>query len=121
MAFAQEYTVPEPPRNQVEALRGISVLEFGAPWCGHCRRAEPLIAETLGAHPAVHHIKIEDGSHRRLGRLFGVKLWPTLVILNDGKEVGRIVRPINAQTIHSVLTRILSSVSGNAGSHSQPS
>jgi thioredoxin 1 len=118
MAFAQEYTVPELSRSQVEALRGVCVLEFGAPWCGYCRRAEPLIAEALRAHPAAHHIKIEDGSHRRLGRLFGVKLWPTLVILNDGKEVGRIVRPINAQTIQSALTRILSSVSGSAGSHS---
>ena len=105
MAFAQEYTVPEPTRSQVEALRGVSVLEFGAPWCGYCRRAEPLIAEALRAHPAAHHIKIEDGSHRRLGRLFGVKLWPTLVILNDGKEVARVVRPINAQAIESALPR----------------
>ncbi len=107
MAFAQEYTVPEPSPRQVEALPGVSVLEFGAPWCGYCRRAEPLVAEALRACPAAHHIKIEDGSHRRLGRLFGVKLWPTLVILNDGKEVARVVRPVNAQAIQSALTRVL--------------
>ena len=72
MAVAQEYTVPEPSRREVEALRGVSVLEFGTPWCGHCRRAAPLIGEALGAYPAAHHIKIEDGRTRRLGRLFGV-------------------------------------------------
>ena len=107
MAFAKEYTVPEPSRSQVEALRGVAVLEFGTPWCGYCRRAQPLIAEALEAHPAARHIKIEDGSHRRLGRLFGVKLWPTLVVLNDGKEVARIVRPTSAEAIQSALTGIL--------------
>jgi thioredoxin 1 len=106
MTLALEYTVPEPSRREVEALRGLAVLEFGAPWCGYCRRAAPLIAEALGDHPAARHIKIEDGSSRRLGRLFGVKLWPTLVMLNDGREFARVVRPINAEVIRSALARI---------------
>jgi thioredoxin 1 len=37
----------------------------------------------------VRHVKVEDGSGRRLGRSFGVKLWPTLVFLRDGREVAR--------------------------------
>ena len=106
MALAQEYTVPEPSRREVEAWRGLSVLEFGTPWCGHCRRAEPLIAEALGGYPAAHHVKIEDGSTRRLGRLFGVKLWPTLIFLKDGREVARLVRPPDAQTIQSALAKM---------------
>jgi len=103
MALAQEYTVPEPSRSEVEALRGLSVLEFGTPWCGHCRRAAPLIVEALKGYPEAHHIKIEDGRTRRLGRLFGVKLWPTLVLLKDGREFARVVRPADAQTIQSAL------------------
>ena len=106
MAVAQAYTVPEPSRREVEALRGLAVLEFGTPWCGHCRRAAPLIAEALGGYPAAHLIKIEDGRTRRLGRLFCVKLWPTLVFLKDGKEVARVVRPTNAHTIQSALANI---------------
>jgi thioredoxin 1 len=107
MAVAQAYTVPEPSRREVEALRGLSVLEFGTPWCGHCRRAAPLIVEALRGYPAAHHIKIEDGRTRRLGRLFGVKLWPTLIFLKDGTEFARVVRPIDAQTIQSALANIL--------------
>jgi thioredoxin 1 len=41
----------------------------------------------------VRHISVEDGKGKRLGRTFGVKLWPTLVLLRDGREVARIVRP----------------------------
>ena len=29
-----------------------------------------------------------------MGRAFGVKLWPTVVLLRDGQEVARVVRPV---------------------------
>jgi thioredoxin 1 len=82
------------------------LLEFGTSWCGHCRRAQPLIAEALAAHPGARHLKIEDASGKRLGRSFGVKLWPTLVFLSDGKEVARLVRPPGVEPILEALERI---------------
>ena len=74
---------PEPTRDEIDALAGATLLEFGTSWCGHCRAAQPLIASAFAAHPGVRHVKVEDGSGRRLGRSFGVKLWPTLVFLRD--------------------------------------
>jgi thioredoxin 1 len=96
----------EPTRAEVDALEGAAMLEFGSPWCGYCRRAQPLIASALAAHPAVRHIKIEDASGRRLGRSFRVKLWPTLVFLSGGKEAARLVRPTGEKEIQDALTRI---------------
>jgi thioredoxin 1 len=104
MPFTQEYADPEPTRPEVEALSGLSLLEFGAPWCGYCRRAEPLVAKALAERPSTRHIKIADGTRRRLGRFFGVKLWPTLVFLKDGKEFARVVRPVDAEVIRIALT-----------------
>jgi thioredoxin len=91
--ITDKYADTEPKRSEVEALPGPALLEFGSPTCGYCRRAQPLIAEALAAHPNVRHIKIADARGRRLGRSFGVKLWPTLVFLKDGKEEARVVRP----------------------------
>jgi thioredoxin 1 len=82
------------------------VLEFGSPWCGWCHRAQPLIAQALAAHPRVRHLKIADASGRRLGRSFGVKLWPTLVFLADGKETARLVRPGGGKEIERALALI---------------
>jgi thioredoxin 1 len=101
-----DYLQQEPKREEVDALAGPTLLEFGSPWCGWCRRAQPLIADELAKHPGVRHIKIADASGRRLGRSFGVKLWPTLVFLSDGKETARVVRPDGANEIAEALGRI---------------
>ncbi len=101
-----DYAEAEPTRAEVDALQGPTLLEFGSPWCGHCRRAQPLIAEALAAHPRVRHLKVADASGRRLGRSFGVKLWPTLLLLADGKEIARLVRPVQAREIAKALAAI---------------
>ncbi len=101
-----EFAEKEPAREEVEALPGAALLEFGSPWCGHCRRAQPLIEQALVAHPGVRHLKVHDASGRRLGRSFRVKLWPTLVFLRDGKEVERLVRPGDAAAVAAALSRI---------------
>ena len=93
-------------REEVDRIPGPALLEFGNAWCGHCRRAEPLIAAALEAHPGVRHIKIADASGQRLGRSFGVKLWPTLVFLKDGAEAARLVRPDEWNAIEEALQRI---------------
>ena len=96
----------EPERQELDAMAGPVLLEFGTSWCGHCRRAQPLIAEALAAHPEVRHIKVEDASGKRLGRSYGVKRWPTLVFLKDGRETARLVRPASTGEIGEALQRL---------------
>lgn len=99
MSFNTTFTSPEPPRSAIDAAAGLTLLEFGTPWCGYCKAAQPLLATALAAQPDLHHLKIEDGSGRPLGRSFKVKLWPTLILLRDGKEVARTVRPAGVADI----------------------
>lgn len=106
MAFEKDHLGTEPTRAEIDALGGPAVIEFGTPWCGWCQAAQPLIESAFAAHPQVRHIKVEDGSGRRLGRSFAVKLWPTLVFLDRGHEVARLVRPRDAGAIAEALARI---------------
>jgi len=90
-------------------MSGSTVLEFGANWCGICQSAQRSIGDALASHagPApLRHLKIEDGRGRPLGRSFGIKLWPTLVMLQDGREVARVVRPRGANEIAAALSRL---------------
>jgi len=95
--------IEAPNLAEVQVLPGLVLLEFGTEWCGHCRAAQPLIAQAVGERPHWQHVKVEDGPGRALGRHFRVKLWPTLVVLRDGQEVGRRVRPATLQDVLTVL------------------
>jgi thioredoxin 1 len=99
------YETAQPERSAIDALPGIVALDFGTNWCGYCRAAEPLIDSALGAHPAIRHVKVEDGPGRALGRSFKVKLWPTVVVLKDGQEVARVVRPADADEVIAALAK----------------
>ena len=96
--------IEAPSRADVDALRGLTLLEFGTDWCGHCRAAQPAVAQALAQQPQWQHLKVEDGPGRALGRSYRVKLWPTLVVLRDGQEVGRLVRPAAAQDVLAALS-----------------
>jgi thioredoxin 1 len=92
-----------PSRDELNALPGTTLLEFGASWCGHCQAARALIDAGLAQHPQVRHIRIEDGKGQPLGRSFTVRLWPTLILLQNGREVQRAVRPQSAEQISELL------------------
>lgn len=100
------YSQTAPTREEVDALRGKTILEFGTDWCGYCRGAQPIIAGSLGRLAEVHHMKIEDGPGRPLGRSFRIKLWPTLVFMRDGVEVARVVRPTQASAIDEAIAAL---------------
>ena len=99
MPFVDRYAPVAPDRSEVDAMAGATVVEFGTDWCGHCQCARPFVEAAFAAHPGVRHVKVEDGRGRRLGRTFGVKLWPTLVFLRDGREVARVVRPTDGEAL----------------------
>jgi thioredoxin 1 len=94
----------EPTRQEVDASPQPTVIEFGASWCGYCQAAQADITEALSKHPDVRHIKVEDGKGKPLGRSFKVKLWPTLIYLENGTEVGRVVRPNNVAEIEAIFS-----------------
>lgn len=92
----------EPTRAEIDASAEPTVLEFGTGWCGFCQGAQGDIAAVMKNHPAVRHLKVEDGKGRPLGRSFRVKLWPTLIYLENGVEQGRVVRPNDAAAIEAI-------------------
>lgn len=102
--MGKPYETAQPERIDIEAIPGIVALDFGTNWCGYCQSAAPAIDTAVAGTPGVRHIKVEDGPGRKLGRSFRIKLWPTVVVLKDGVEVARVVRPEDDAEVRDALS-----------------
>ncbi len=101
--FDLGYEEEQPTREEIDALEGDALLIFGTNWCGYCRAAAKPLDAVLAKAGDLRVIKAEDGKGRRLGRSFGVKLWPTMIALKDGEEVDRVVRPNRPAQIEGLI------------------
>lgn len=103
MMSATNYLESDLQRDTADALQGLVVLQFGTNWCGYCQNAHAVIEPVMASRSDVGRYLIEDGPGRPLGRSYRVKQWPTLVLLRDGQEVGRLVRPQDATQLQDLL------------------
>jgi len=80
------------------------LLDMWAAWCGPCRLIAPTI-ETLATELAGRVLvgKLDVDSNQRTAARFGVQSIPTLLILKNGKEAGRIV---GAQSKEAILRQL---------------
>ena len=100
------YETDGPTRDDLDNRLGAAVVEFGTDWCGHCQAARDPIAAAFADYPNVAYIRIEDGKGRPAGRSYGVKLWPTLIFLANGREVARVVRPTDVEPVSQALAEL---------------
>jgi thioredoxin 1 len=105
VGFNPDYAAEPPTFEQVSALTGFAIIEFGTAWCGHCKASWPAVKDVL-TDLQILHIKVEDGKGKLLGRQFQVTLWPTLILLHCGKEIARLVRPLDVTEVREFLSNI---------------
>lgn len=67
------------------------LVDFYADWCGPCRTIGPIVEELAAEfEPNVRVGKVDVDANQELAARFAVASIPTLLILQDGKEVDRI-------------------------------
>ena len=91
--------------DQVIAGTPLPVLvDLWAPWCGPCRAVGPLL-EQLAAEQAgsLKLVKVNVDQAPGVQRRFAVRGVPTLVLLRDGREVGRRVGAVPLPELRSWL------------------
>ena len=63
-------------------------LYFSAPWCGPCRMLGPVMERVNNTIP-VQKINVDENSE--MAQQYNVRNIPTVVLLENGQEVKRII------------------------------
>ncbi len=71
---------------------GRSLVDFWATWCGPCRMIAPAI-EALGEKYAgkANVCTVDVDEQPELARRFGVMSIPTIIVFQDGQQLGKLV------------------------------
>ena len=87
---------------------GITLIDFTAKWCGPCKQMEPVLAALEREYTGrVRIVAVDVDDDPALAQQFDVRSMPTLVLVRDGNEVGRVVGTRPRGFIAGMLDRAL--------------
>ena len=72
--------------NELVKKENKVLVDFFATWCGPCKMLGPILEQ---AESKIKVIKVDTDEFENLAREYGIMSIPTLVLLENGKEVKR--------------------------------
>jgi thioredoxin 1 len=86
----------------------LMVVDFWAPWCGPCMAMAPIVEQLSQEYgDKVVFGKLNTDENPATTERFGIMGIPTLLFLQGGTEVERIVGAVSKQDIRNALDRFL--------------
>ncbi len=86
----------------------IQLLDFTATYCPPCKALQPVLAALATEYgPRLEIVEINTEEDPEKAQQFGVRATPTLVLVRDGIEVGRVVGARNRAFLAGMLDRAL--------------
>jgi thioredoxin 1 len=77
---------------QEEIQKGLTLVDFWAPWCGPCKIQLPIIeelTEEVKGKAAISKVNVDE--EPELAAQYGVQSIPTLILFEDGKLLEKMV------------------------------
>ncbi|MEA3414093.1 MAG: thioredoxin [Nanoarchaeota archaeon] len=87
------------------------IIDFFADWCAPCQMMKPTFEEVSEEYSGkLNFLKLDTQAEEGLAIKFGIQGIPSLVILKDEKEVGRIMGFMNSDLLKNKINEILEKI-----------
>ncbi len=88
--------------------RGLTLMDFNAPWCAPCRTQEPIL-ERLSIQyegkAVVSEMNVDE--NQEIAISLGIQSIPTMIIFKNKKEIQRFVGVQSENTLSDAMDRLL--------------
>lgn len=99
---SKEEVILSPSNYDKEISSGLIIVDFWAPWCGPCRKMEPVLKSLASEKIKIAKLNIDTYQNFTV-RQQGVSSIPTMKIYKDGKQVERLVGVFTKDELLEVL------------------
>ena len=79
------------------------LVDFYATWCGPCKMLSPILDEVASETPDVIFARVDVDVCEELANRYRIQAMPTLVVIQNGKEINRSVGLIEKEMVIDLL------------------
>ena len=83
------------------------MVDFWAPWCTYCRRIDPVLDKLADSREDILIVKVNIDEEPDLARQERIEVIPTLVVYQNGYDLGSVVAPDSKRSIEEFLEETL--------------
>ncbi len=88
--------------------KGLTLVDFNAPWCAPCRTQEPILEQLSTQYEGKAIIAAMNvDENQDIAATLGIQSIPTMIIFKNNKEIQRFVGVQSERTLSDAMERLL--------------